>query len=62
MHPQTGILIIKQRDDLLHAMHGEIYGGVEHSEQAIHYEDTAGARKGRCRWWSLLIDGLNDWP
>jgi len=31
MRSQTRLLIIERRDDMLHSVHGEIYGGVEHS-------------------------------
>jgi hypothetical protein len=34
---------------MLHAMHGEIYGGMEHSFETVHQPDTAGA--GEKFWW-----------
>jgi hypothetical protein len=34
---------------MLHAMHGEIYGGMEHSFETVHQPDTAGA--GKKFWW-----------
>ena len=55
MRPETRNLIIKRRDDMLHAVHGEVHGSVEYSQQAVHQPDTAGVRKG-CWWRGGFLD------
>jgi hypothetical protein len=32
MRSQTRILIVKRRDDVLHAVHGEVYGSLEYRQ------------------------------
>jgi hypothetical protein len=36
------LLSLQRRTDLFHAVHGEVHGGMEYSQQAVHIEDTAG--------------------
>lgn len=43
---------------MLHSVYGEVHGGVEYSEPAVYYEDTAGVGKGRWWWWDVLGAGL----
>ena len=49
MRPQARFLIIERRDNMLHPVYGEVHAGMEHSQSAVHHEDTAGEQQGR-RW------------
>jgi hypothetical protein len=35
LHPDPGLLALVRRIDLLHQLHGEVHGGVEHHQQAV---------------------------
>jgi hypothetical protein len=50
---QAWNLVIQRRDDLLYAMHGEVHGGMEHCQQTVYQQDTAGVNKG-C-WWGRNV-------
>jgi hypothetical protein len=41
---------------MFHAVHGEVHGGVEYSQQAVHLENTAGEWKG-LEWWRNVLIG-----
>jgi len=42
---------VKERRGVLYGLHGEIYGDVERSQQAVHRQDTKeSARHGIARW------------
>jgi hypothetical protein len=44
---------------MLHAVHGEVHGGMEYRQQAVHLEDTAGEWK-RLKWWrNVLIRAID---
>jgi hypothetical protein len=56
MRSQTRLFIIERRDDMLYAMHGEIYGGVEYSFQAVYQSDTAREWEGCCWGRGFLVE------
>jgi hypothetical protein len=43
-------------------MHGEVYGGMEYGQQAIHHENTAGDFQRFWWWWSILRRRGVRWP
>lgn len=50
MHPDARQLIIIEGGKMLHDVHGEIYGGVEYSQQAVHWADTENGRWRSRKW------------
>lgn len=42
---------------MLHSVHGEVHGGMEHSQQAVYWEDTAGECK-EFRWWGDVLNSV----
>lgn len=45
MHPDARRFIIIERREVLYDVHGEIYGGVEYSQQTVYWADTENG------WW-----------
>ena len=44
---------------MLHAVHGEVHGGMEYRQQAVHLEDTAGEWAELEQWRNVLIGPLD---
>jgi hypothetical protein len=40
---QARLVAFERRDHLLHLVHGEVHGNVEHRQPAVHRADTEGA-------------------
>ena len=45
VRPSARLFSLKRRTNLLHAVHGEVHGCMEYSQQAIHLENTTGEWK-----------------
>lgn len=62
MRPKTRRVSIERRTNLLHAVYGEIHGGLEYGQQTIYLKDSAREWAGS-KWWRhvLNITELDGW-